>query len=40
MSTSRRITKIKGSFSMENNKCTKWGMVVKGRNEKPEKDYI
>jgi hypothetical protein len=27
-------------ISMENNRCIKWGMVVKGHNKKPEKDDL
>ena len=30
-----RITK-----KPENNRCIKWGMVVKGRNKKPGRDYL
>jgi len=29
-----------GDTSTENNKCTKWDMVVEGHNKKPEKDDL
>ena len=29
-----------GNTSTENNRCTKWGMVAKEHNKKPEKDDL
>ena len=34
------LYKPQGNTSTENNKCTKWGMVVKGLTQNPEKDDV
>ena len=40
ISTKDKKYTSQGSISTESNRCTKWDMVDKGRNKKPENDDL